>query len=240
MKMAIKIFGDSALLIEFEQIISDEVNAKVIALAKAIESANIDGVIGCTPAYCSIVVKFNPSIVEFGFLEKIIKHLFKNNQKIINNNLGNKLNVPVCYESPCALDIDELSEQLKLEKEELIYLHTNAVFQVFMIGFLPGFPYMGILPKELNCNRKKTPRIKVPARSVGLAGKQTGIYPFESPGGWQVIGQTPLELIDAKRETPFLINIGDTVQFVKIKKQEFDLIRKDVLENKFDYKSIYG
>ncbi|MEM1120715.1 MAG: 5-oxoprolinase subunit PxpB [Bacteroidota bacterium] len=257
MIQSIKIYGDQALLVNFEQRIDPAINAAVIALQNAIEQAQIDGVTFQIPAYCSLTVGYDPSKIEFAVLSEVVrqigaglverasacpvtkalafdpscggksKDLLTGRTKVSRNGFGTScstsrlLRIPVCYEPPYALDLEDLSTQKGISQEDIINLHTSQTFKVYMLGFLPGFVFMGKLPNALQCNRKVTPRLRVPPSSVGIAGLQTGIYPTESPGGWQIIGRTPLTIFDPKKEQPFYFRAGDEVQFYAISKEEF-------------------
>lgn len=230
---SIKIYGDQALLLNFEQKIDPTINAAVIALKNALDQANIDGVTYQIPAYCSLTVGYNPKVIDFETLTVVIRQI---SSKLFDNWDGNvsdtlegiryegdtrQLKIPVCYEAPYALDMQELSKEKGLSVEKIIDLHTRQIFKVYLLGFLPGFVFMGKLPDALQCNRKVTPRLRVPASSVGIAGFQTGIYPTESPGGWQIIGRTPLSIFNPQRDNPFHFRAGDEVQFYSISAEEF-------------------
>ncbi len=226
---SIKIYGDQAVLINFEQQIDPAINAAVIALQNAIVQAKIDGVTYMIPAYCSLTVGYNPKVIEFGILQEVIQQIAigvtsKDMSDFRKSDISNSqrlLKIPVCYEEPYALDLKELSEEKNLSVEKIIELHTSQIFKVYMLGFLPGFVFMGKLPNALQCNRKVTPRLRVPASSVGIAGFQTGIYPTESPGGWQILGRTPLRIFNPQLEKPFHFQAGDEVQFYSITAAEF-------------------
>ena len=233
-------FGDSALLINFEQKIDILINEKVIALGKKIQSGFHSEIKFITPAYCSLAVGFDSNKISFDALSQMIKRLSENIHN--NENLSKsfrKLKIPVCYKLPYSIDFQELNNQIQLTEKEIIHLHTSTEFRVFMLGFLPGFPYMGKLPKALFCQRKKTPRLKVPKNSVGLAGSQTGIYPSEAPGGWQIIGRTPIPVFDTRSENPFLFRAGDSVRFYSISESDFMNIEKDVRKGNFKKESLY-
>ena len=233
----------------------------MIALQKAINQANIDGINYMIPAYCSLTIGYNPKVIEFDILEAVIKQigakLFENNSisskknplkrasrtsssgsstdsnnidKIenIQQNEGTRLlKIPVCYQAPYALDLEALSKEKGVSKEEIIKLHTNQTYKVYMLGFLPGFVFMGKVVPELECNRKVTPRLRVPASSIGIAGFQTGIYPMISPGGWQILGRTPLKIFDPQKENPFLFQAGDEVNFYAITSEEYLKIKNE-------------
>ncbi len=217
-------FGDSALLINFEQKIDPQVNKKVIQWHQAITSAQLPGVTYCSPAYCSLTVGYQLDIISYQDLCLAIKALEIDQELKSQTRL---IRVPVCYEGDFAPDIDELSQQTGLTAEEIVTLHTAQTYHVYMIGFLPGFAYMGKVAEKLKCKRKEMPRIKVPAGSVGLAGLQTGIYPSEAPGGWQIIGQTPWKIFNPKSESPCKFQPGDQVTFYSITESDFSQMKSE-------------
>jgi inhibitor of KinA len=216
-------YGDSALLINFEQKIDIEIHQLVKAYYDALQ--NIKEISYQIPAYCSITVVFDQKSVNFEELKSKIKDLIIKPEQ--TQSKAKIIEIPVCYEADYAPDIEPLSQDLKLSQEEIISLHTGQTYHVFMMGFLPGFPYLGKLPKELECKRKSTPRKNVKSGSVGLAGSQTGIYPSDAPGGWQLIGQTPLKIFDTTKENPFLLEMGDRVKFYSITAEKFKEIQNE-------------
>lgn len=225
MKINYKPFGDSALLLEWEQKIDEAINRQVIQLSEAIIAASISGFRYTIPAYCSLTVGFDPKTLSFDLLCQEVQKLASN--LIIEKRTSfRNLKIPVCYEPPYALDFDDLSLQTGLSSSEIITLHTSSVFRVYMLGFIPGFAYMGKLPNALFCTRKTTPRKKVPPLSVGLAGFQTGIYPSAAPGGWQIIGRTPQPVFDNTKSDPILFRAGDQVQFYAIDAAEFERLEQ--------------
>lgn len=237
--MIIKPYGDQAILVEFEAIISPEINQQVLALNQALNQATIEGITAYIPAYNSLTICFDPSITSFKQLTPIIHQLHtlhSNNTK----NKPRKLTIPVCYEAIFALDLDDVLQQTSLQVQELIELHTANLYQVYLLGFLPGFAYLGKVPEALYCHRKATPRLEIPQGAVGLAGYQTGIYPSASPGGWQIIGQTPIPVFRPELEQPFLFQPGDNIQFEAIDKRTFFQIKTAIIQQQFNWDSIYG
>ncbi len=237
-------FGDNALLINFEQVIDIQINQKVIELAQNIDAAQWQEITFLIPAYCSLTVGFNSEKVSYEVLVDKINLLRKNNgsekKRIPQDDKSTRiLKIPVCYDTKFALDIEDVGEQKKLDCNEIITLHTATVYHVFMLGFLPGFPYLGSLKDELVSDRKEAPRMKVPSGSVGIAGNQTGIYPLEAPGGWQIIGRTPIDIFDAKLDNPFLFQVGDSVRFEPITLKRFFEIKEEVMLSKFNIMSLY-
>jgi len=239
MSIQVMPLGDHALLINFEQKIDKEIHRQVVALSNKIETELVEGVTFILPAYCSITVGYSPNKVRYEELKPLIKSLW-NKQATAQKHSNRMLTVPVCYEEPYALDLLEISKLSGLKPEDLIAKHCSQRYHVFMLGFLPGFPYLGILPDFLQFPRKKDPRLHVPARSVGLAGAQTGIYPFKSPGGWNIIGRTPLPIFNATQNDSFLFKIGDEVQFLAISKEEYQMIEVEIEDGTYNWDEING
>ncbi|HEX9651959.1 MAG TPA: 5-oxoprolinase subunit PxpB [Cyclobacteriaceae bacterium] len=237
--MTIIPYGDSALLINFEQVIDPQVNENVIELAKVIEHSNIAGVTFLVPAYCSLAIGFQPERITFQQLKKLTENLNSNISKHQHPE-SKKISIPICYESEFALDKQEVMSYTNLSWDEIKQLHLSISYRVYMLGFLPGFVYMGSLPEKLESPRKKIPRLKVPALSVGLAGFQTGIYPLDAPGGWQIIGKTPIRIFDNRNRNPFLFEPGMLVTFKEITEDEFYYMATEVDNRNFDLSSLYG
>lgn len=219
--MHIQPFGDKALLVSFEKKIDPEINQQVINLYHTLKASAKFTFL--TPAYCSLTVGIDRSRFTINEATELIKELASQpptNQSVYVR----EFTIPVCYEGDFAPDMHEVSEITGLDPKEIIALHTAQEFRVYMLGFVAGFAYLGTLPDQLACPRKKTPRKSVPQGSVGLAGHQTGIYPVNAPGGWQIIGQTPVQMFDTTREEPNLLFAGDKVKFRAISEDEFKLI----------------
>lgn len=227
MKITYQPFGDQALLLQWEQRIDPIINAQVSHLSRAIETAGIPGIQYCLPAYCSLTVGYQPEQISYEKLCASIASIIPDLEKLsILSSENRKIIVPVCYDDIYAPDLEWLATHTSITREQIIQLHTSTSFRVYMLGFMPGFPYLGTLPKSLEAPRKETPRLSVPAGSVALAGLQTGIYPIESPGGWQIIGRTPWKIFDPEREEPFLLQVGDEVRFEAIDQVDFDKMIK--------------
>lgn len=220
--------GDSAITIDFGNVIDEAINKHVLALFHQLQQFPLPGMIEVIPAYSSISILYDT----FSLNHKIplgttvSEWMIAETKKIlhqpieINQKPATVFKIPVCYDEEFGVDLPQIIEDKKLSKEEIIRLHCEKKYRVYMLGFLPGFPYMGEVNERIAIPRKSQPQ-PVATGSVGIAGRQTGIYTVASPGGWSVIGRTPLKLFDAKKEKPALLNAGDAVEFYSISKEEF-------------------
>jgi inhibitor of KinA len=216
--------GDSALVVEFEERIDPAVNARTIACADAIQAANIAGVRDVVPTYRSVAVYFDPLRTDGDMLMERIAHEAEHAAPPAAV-AASPVRIPVCYGGELGPDLAAVAAFGRLTPEEAIRLHAAGTYRVFMLGFVPGFAYLGLVDERIAMPRHATPRVRVPTGSVGIAGVQTGIYPAETPGGWQLIGRTPLKPFDPARAEPFLLRAGDAVQFYPIDRGEFDRLR---------------
>jgi inhibitor of KinA len=213
-------FGDTALSVEFGDTINLETNRRVISLNEAILKAEIKGVEELVPTYRSLLVRYDPlktSYEQLVFLIKDLENALEGSEAIVK---GRKIVVPVVYGGEHGPDLGHVARVHGLTEEEVIRLHSGREYRVYMIGFVAGFPYLGEVADEIATPRLETPRLKVPAGSVGIAEKQTGIYPCEAPGGWQIIGRTALRLFDLQLQPPALLSPSDTVKFRTISEYE--------------------
>ncbi|MBX2871295.1 MAG: 5-oxoprolinase subunit PxpB [Saprospiraceae bacterium] len=234
----IKRFGDRGVLVNFEQKIEAEINQQVIGLSEALLDQYPGSVLYTIPAYCSLTIQYNPSLISFPVLSKSIEELLEKGAGPTQADLR-QIEIPVCYDSKFGLDLEAISASIGLSSEALIAAHSQALYRVYMLGFLPGFVYMGKLPERLHCKRRSDPRLRVPQQSVAIAGAQTGIYPSEAPGGWNIIGRTPLPLILPEKAEPFLFRAGDRVRFKPVSLSQFQQIEEQVQENKYELKVTY-
>lgn len=224
--------GDTALTIDFGNHIDEAINKQVINLFHHLQQYPLPGMIEAVPAYSTITIHYNLYSIYTKITtgHTVFEYVEKQLQKILEQPLKKKLvnerlvKVPVCYDNEFAKDLKYLAATKNISIEEVIQIHTSKNYKVFMLGFLPGFSYMGEVDEKIAIARKPQP-VNVSAGSVGIAGKQTGIYPLASPGGWQIIGRTPVRLFDATKEEPTLLSAGDTVQFYSISKNEFEAIK---------------
>jgi KipI family sensor histidine kinase inhibitor len=214
------LMGDRGLLLEFGDEISREINEKVRRMASAIRAGAIEGIVETVPTYRSLLLIYNPVILS---VEGLRKRLIQIEEGIQETPLPEpKLTrIPVVYGGIYGPDLEEVAKYHQTSPEEVIQLHCNNPYLIYMIGFMPGYPYMGELPQALVTPRLKTPRLSVPKGSVAIAQRQTGIYSMESPGGWQILGRTPVGLFDPWKDPPALLKMGDFVQFYPISEKEY-------------------
>ena len=220
--MKISPLGDSALTIDFADESSDHARllTRTLSAAEKLEGANLPGVIEVTCAYESVAVFFDPARIEQDFEEKIGTLVPPAGVRALRK--ARKLEIPVCYDDEFALDLARVASQTLLPGDAIITLHSSTEYTVACIGFVPGFPFLAGLSDKLRVPRLESPRTKVPAGSVAIANAQAGVYPFESPGGWNVIGCTPLRLFRATENPPTLLRPGDRVRFRRITRAQFD------------------
>ncbi|MBI1767104.1 MAG: 5-oxoprolinase subunit PxpB [Bacteroidetes bacterium] len=224
--------NETAVLVSFGNVIEEEINRKVISLHRKLIQEPFEGFIESVPAYSSLAIFYDSIKIKSlahshqtsfyfvkGFLEKILEESIS----VGSEKSRSVLELPVLYDGD---DLDFVAQQHQLFRDEVIVLHTSKTYRVFMIGFLPGFSYMGTVDERIVTPRKNSPRTNVPAGSVGIAGMQTGIYPQASPGGWQLIGRTPLKIFDVKKKSPCLFSAGDSVKFYSIDKTEFEKLNE--------------
>ena len=213
-------FGDTALVVEFGDTIDSKINQKVFALQNTITEAKIQGVDEMVPTYRSLLIRYNPLKKNYDRLISEVKNL-ANRSTEPNTKTARKIIIPVVYGGEYGPDLSSVADWHGLTEEQVVKMHSEKEYRVYMIGFVAGFPYLGEVANEIATPRLETPRLKVLAGSVGIAEKQTGIYPCEAPGGWRIIGRTPLKLFDLKQEQPALLNPGDTVRFKPITETEY-------------------
>ena len=221
--------GDATLVIECEQRIDPDLNACVLQVAHAVRQRARPGVLDVVESYCAVTVHFDPlktdaTAVAFD-LEVEVAHA----QVVVDESrsFGRRLTVPVCYGGRHGPDLEAMAAFAACSEAEVIARHSGEVYRVYMLGFLPGFAYMGVVPPELAMPRRLTPRLNAPIGSVGVAGQQTGVYPLTAPGGWQLIGRTPLLTFDLRRSDPFLFRAADMVRFEPIGPDRFDELAVD-------------
>jgi len=217
--------GDAALVVTFGTTVDERHNMLVRSLDLVLTQSDMFGIRECVPAYSTLTVYYDPLSLSYDtvyqFLYQLVGKLEIEERKVKEEKV-----IPVWYNGP---DLTDVSQHTGLTIEEIIAIHTAKCYHVYMLGFVPGFPYLGGMDKRLATPRKAIPRVKIPAGSVGIAGEQTGIYPLDTPGGWQIIGQTPMVMFDMRsQDHPARVAAGDLLRFVSIEEGEFwDLKRRE-------------
>jgi inhibitor of KinA len=225
--------GDKALLVEFGNAIDITINRKVLALCDAVSRFKPRGVEERIPTYRSLLIYYDPRKVKYEQLVFQIKGIEQRLDEFVSQMKRRTVVVPTAYGGVYGSDLPYVGEYNHLTEEEVIRTHSEKEYAVFMIGFIAGFPYLEQVADEIATPRLKTPRPKVPAGSIGIAEKQTGIYPMESPGGWRLIGRTPIKLFDPSWPQPALLRPGDRVKFNPISDEEFEATKNAVLRNTY-------
>lgn len=212
--------GDTALTIEIDNTINPETNDKIISLCDFIESENISGIYETLPTYCSLTVFYNPLNFDMNKFISFIEERF--DQTTYKENLKEKvIEIPVIYGGDYGPDLIRVCEHNTLTPNEVIKIHCQQKYLVYMLGFTPGFPYLGGMNDKISTPRLDVPRKTITSGSVGIAGNQTGIYPVESPGGWNIIGQTPFQLFNPNLDSPTLLKAGDYIKFKPIDEKTY-------------------
>lgn len=224
--------GDTSLLVEFGQEISPEINRKISTTVQLMREQHMEGVVDVIPTFCSLLINYDPRVISYEQLKTRMQELVKLD---IKSEAGKKriFEIPVCYGGVYGPDIENIAKHAGLTVEEVIKIHTSADYLIYMLGFLPGFCYLGGLDERIHTPRLANPRLKISAGSVGIGGSQTGIYPMDSPGGWQLMGMTPVKTYDPNREVPILVEAGDYIRFVPVDEQEYKRIKELVDKNEY-------
>ena len=211
--------GDASVVVEFEQKMDPAVNARALAVAAAIRAARHPGVLDVVEGYCSVTVAFDPLRTA---VEPLISNLEVEAVRApLAGTAGDTVTLPVCYGGRHGPDLAALAAHAKCTEAEVVALHAGAMYRVYMLGFLPGFAYMGSVDPRIAVPRRSRPRLRVPAGAVGIAGFQTGVYPLEAPGGWNLIGRCATRTFDLESRRPFLLQPGCTVRFEAITDEEY-------------------
>ena len=217
--------GDSAIVVEFEERIDPAVNARVVAVAGRLRAEPVTGVRDVVPTYRSVAVYFDPLRTSYDALVDRLEREASAPVARARPELE-VIRIPVCYGGEFGPDLSEVAAFGGITESSVVDLHAGRTYLVFMLGFAPGMAYMGVVDSRIAAPRRETPRVRVPRGSVGIAGSQTGVYPAETPGGWQIIGRTPLKPFDLSRPDPFLMKPGNRVSFFAIDRREFEQLER--------------
>ena len=215
----IKAAGDSAVLVIFGDEINKKLNDRVRSFDESVMRAEITGIAETVPSYCADLVYYDPEVIGFDEICQALSDLAMGSSEETSEE-GQLVEIPVVYGGEYGPDLKDVAQITGLTEEEVIDIHTSMEYPVYMLGFTPGFPYLGGMDERIACPRLEVPRTSIPAGSVGIAGSQTGVYPSETPGGWRIIGRTPLKLYDLKSEKPILLEPGMRIRFKMIREEE--------------------
>lgn len=216
--------GDTAVILQFEESISDLVQRTIFAVSHFLDEYSFEGLVEYVPAYTSVTLFYDPLLISYPEIVQNLEEMLDEiaiEEPVLEPGI---LDIPVCYGGEMGPDLGFVARHCGLSDEEVILRHAQPDYLVHLIGFAPGFPYLGGMDPDLETPRRESPRAVVPVGSVGIAGKQTGVYPLSTPGGWQIIGRTPLKLFDLDRTVPSLLKAGNKLRFVPITELEFERI----------------
>ena len=211
--------GDTSVCVEFGNEISEKINSEIRAFNILLNEEKIKGIIETVPTYRSIMVHYDPGVIPYRTLIGRLKAL---------TGKMDKVEIPVLYGGEMGPELAFVAQNAGISEEEVVKIHTSTEYLSYMLGFTPGFTYLGGMSDKIATPRLKQPRVKIPAGSVGIAGKQTGIYPIDSPGGWQLIGRTPVKLYDAHRDNPILLDAGLHVKFIPVDESDYKRIENRI------------
>lgn len=229
-KTKISQISETAALVEFGREISEDINKKVRTFCEYLDEKPFYGMIEYIPAFTSVSVIYNPLDMNSESPYEVVEAILDNIISKLDFSLDDEehiVKIPVCYGGEFGQDIEEVAKINSITVDEVIKIHSEGKYLVYMIGFAPGFPYLGGMSEKIAAPRREAPRTAIPAGSVGIAGMQTGVYPIETPGGWQLIGNTPLKLFDLNRDTKSILKAGDIVKFYPISYEEYLQLKEE-------------
>lgn len=227
--------GDCAVTVEFSDSISESVNHTIRMFYDNIKKDNLKGIVDIVPAFCSVLISYDPRFISYHSLSAQLQEYLNMNSNITINQ-KKVVYIPVCYEGEYGPDLAFVAEHAGLSTQEVIDIHTSKDYLIFMLGFQPGFPYLGGLDERIFTPRLSTPRTLIRAGSVGIGGEQTGLYPLASPGGWQLIGTTPVKAYNPSKTPSIPYEAGDYIRFYSITKEEFAKIEQQEANGSYEFK----
>lgn len=224
--------GDRAMVVEFGNIIDTEVNDQVHALAKRIQEEQVPGIVELVPTFRSLMVYYNPLQTTYRKLETTFKS-YGSLKSAAGRGKKRILKIPCCYGARFGQDLADMEKYTGLDRDEIIAIHSSVDYKIYMMGFLPGFVYLGGLDPRIEMPRLQTPRVKIQPGAVGIGGNQTGVYPLASPGGWRLMGGTPVDFYDPDREEPILCKAGEYIRFIPIRIDDYYDIRRMIVNRTY-------
>lgn len=237
MKMEFYPLGDTGVQILFGSEISEETNHQIRIFADYLKRNPVEGVIEWVPAYTTLTIFYRPDKLAYKDMCQKLEEIQEQLQKEEVKSNSTVYEIPVLYGGEVGPDLSEVASYNGLTKDEVVSIHSAKPYLIYMMGFVPGFPYLGGMPGQIATPRRENPRAKIEAGSVGIAGEQTGVYPLETPGGWQIIGRTPVKLYDPDREEPILLAAGTYIRFVPLNKKEYEEIEEAIRLGEYRVKS---
>jgi inhibitor of KinA len=220
--------GDTAVTIYFKQEITEEVHRQVQSVVQLLKMKRIKGVTEWVPAYASITIYYDPLSTAYKELLLILEELIQNSEDLECRTESRLIEIPTLYGDEWGVDLEFVAQYNQMSIDQVVKIHSAGLYRVYMLGFAPGFPYLGGMSERISAPRLENPRMQIPAGSVGIAGNQTGIYPLASPAGWRIIGRTPIKLFNPERkENPILLQAGDLIRFVPITREKFAELLED-------------
>ena len=225
MKPTISPVGDRAISIDFGQVIDPKINRHIRQTIERIKELQLDGIIELVPTYCALLVEYDAMLYSYSDICNIIEPTLEEGMTDTTNELVTVVEVPTVYGGDFGPDLSFVASHNHLSEDEVVSIHSGTDYLVYMLGFIPGFTYLGGMDPRIATPRLSSPRTLIPAGSVGIAGEQTGTYPSDSPGGWQIIGRTPVTMYDMSKAQAALLNAGDYVRYVPIDEREFHRIK---------------
>ncbi|NLP49734.1 5-oxoprolinase subunit PxpB [Bacillus sp. RO1] len=237
MKIEFHPLGDTGIQVLFGSDISEETNQQIRMFADYLKKIEIEGITELVPAYTTLTVFYRTDKISYKDLCNTLEAIKEVLQKEEVKSSAIIYEIPVLYGGDVGPDLSEVASYNEMTEDEVVSTHSSQPYLIYMMGFVPGFPYLGGMSKEIATPRRENPRAKIEAGSVGIAGQQTGVYPLETPGGWQIIGRTPVKLYDPEREEPILLSAGAYIRFVPVGQKEYDEIEEAVSRGEYKVKS---
>ncbi|MCG1021158.1 5-oxoprolinase subunit PxpB [Sutcliffiella horikoshii] len=237
MKVQFHPLGDTGIQVLFGSDISEKTNYQIRLIADTLRKQEVEGIIEWVPAYTTLTIFYQPDKIIYKDLCKKLEDILDQLQREEVQSNSTVYEIPVLYGGEVGPDLSEVASCNGLTEDEVVAIHSAQSYLIYMMGFVPGFPYLGGMAKDIATPRRENPRVKIEAGSVGIAGEQTGVYPLETPGGWQIIGKTPVKLYDPDREEPILLSAGDYIRFVPVGQKEYEKIEEAIKLDKYKVKS---